>query len=287
MREIVVQATRSEWIEGSQTMQTPEDVQTMLKLASQGHLTALHHIDPGWTKSELLKYAEEKEADGASFWSGFVRTSALAQGELFLALKPGLMRLVLDKQLERGPTQKLAATLLHQWVEDRTGNGQVLLTNEELREVLIRARNPFRVQMLQQLRMWCKAYPEVQNVAVTFLKTVWPRQLIARTPTASGELIELAMALPELFADIADVVLPAIVPVASPDRIGLAAEASRALAEQEPVRMLGLLCAALNGHRLSHVHGLDELLQVLKTAPSTRGDQRLSELLRRAHVVGG
>ena len=36
MEEVVEQAPRSEWTEGRQAMQTPEDVQAMLKLASLG-----------------------------------------------------------------------------------------------------------------------------------------------------------------------------------------------------------------------------------------------------------
>ena len=36
MQEVVEQAPRSEWIEGRQAMQTPEDVQAMLKLTSLG-----------------------------------------------------------------------------------------------------------------------------------------------------------------------------------------------------------------------------------------------------------
>ena len=36
MEEVIEQAPRSAWIEGRQAMQTPEDVQAMLKLASLG-----------------------------------------------------------------------------------------------------------------------------------------------------------------------------------------------------------------------------------------------------------
>ena len=36
MQEVVEQAPRSEWTEGRQAMQTPEDVQAMLKLKSLG-----------------------------------------------------------------------------------------------------------------------------------------------------------------------------------------------------------------------------------------------------------
>ena len=36
MQEMVEQAPRSDWIEGRQAMQTPEEVQAMLKLASLG-----------------------------------------------------------------------------------------------------------------------------------------------------------------------------------------------------------------------------------------------------------
>ena len=60
MQEVVEQAPRSEWFEGRQAMQTPEDVQAMLKLASLGWGFAMKPIDP----DDVSFHGHEQTAQG-------------------------------------------------------------------------------------------------------------------------------------------------------------------------------------------------------------------------------
>ena len=53
---MVEQAPRSEWIEGRQAMQTPEDVQAMLKLASLGWGAKRIAAELGCSRNTVRRY---------------------------------------------------------------------------------------------------------------------------------------------------------------------------------------------------------------------------------------
>lgn len=56
MEETVEQARRSEWIDGRQAMQTPEDVQAMLKLASLGWGAKRISRELGCSRNTVRRY---------------------------------------------------------------------------------------------------------------------------------------------------------------------------------------------------------------------------------------
>lgn len=58
MQEVVEQAPRSEWIDGRQAMQTPEDVQAMLKLASLGWGAKRISREPGFRRRRTQAAAQ-------------------------------------------------------------------------------------------------------------------------------------------------------------------------------------------------------------------------------------
>ena len=59
MQEMVEQAPRSEWIEGRQAMQTPEDVQAMLKLASLGWGSKRISRELGCSRNTVRSYLRQ------------------------------------------------------------------------------------------------------------------------------------------------------------------------------------------------------------------------------------
>lgn len=59
MQEMVEQAPRSEWIEGRQAMQTPEDVQAMLKLASLGWGSKRISQELGCSRNTVRSYLRQ------------------------------------------------------------------------------------------------------------------------------------------------------------------------------------------------------------------------------------
>ena len=59
MQEMVEQAPRSDWIEGRQAMQTPEDVQAMLKLASMGWGAKRIASEMGCSRNTVRRYVRQ------------------------------------------------------------------------------------------------------------------------------------------------------------------------------------------------------------------------------------
>ena len=63
VHQVVEPAPRSEWIEGRQAMQTPEDVQALLKLASLGR--GSKRISPDWAAAATRCAAIFAKVDGS------------------------------------------------------------------------------------------------------------------------------------------------------------------------------------------------------------------------------
>ena len=59
MEEVVEQASRSEWIEGRHAMQTPEDVQAMLKLKSLGWGAKRISRELGCSRNTVRSYVRQ------------------------------------------------------------------------------------------------------------------------------------------------------------------------------------------------------------------------------------
>ncbi|WP_211333082.1 SIR2 family protein [Pseudorhodoferax soli] len=247
-------------------------------------LPRLHQAEPEWTCELLHRFAERSGPDGEAFWAGFAASPSLPAPELFGALWPHLAKLPASETLERRLVEKLAATLLNQWLEDKPEASHALLSSTQLRDVLIRARNSFRVAVLRQLRRWAARHNDAKAGVLRFLKDAWPKQLTARSPTASQELIELALSVPDLYSAIMDVVLPALVPVADPYRVVMPLKTSVSLARQYPATMLSMLSVALAGHRLSPTPELSAVLLALQSCPEVLLDSQLSELFRRSQI---
>src|SRR6187551_3676212 len=59
MQEVIEQAPRSGWVEGRQAMQTPEDVQAMLKLASLGWGAKRIAAELGCSRNTVRRYMRQ------------------------------------------------------------------------------------------------------------------------------------------------------------------------------------------------------------------------------------
>ena len=82
MEEVVEQAPRSEWIEGRQAMQTPEDVQAMLKLASLGWGAKRIAAELGCSRNTVRRYVRQ---GGWQPYQAPLRPSKLSEHAQWLA----------------------------------------------------------------------------------------------------------------------------------------------------------------------------------------------------------
>jgi hypothetical protein len=246
----------------------------------------LYHTDRAWTTEHLLSIlAGDDEAGIQAFWSGFLwRTRGLSP-DLFPHLKAGLMRLAKTPGVAgRDQTRSIAGLLLVTWSNcKRRGEMPPQLSDAELREVLIHGDDGFRMAMLWYVQNWSKNKDEDwSEFLIPFLTKVWPRQLTARTPSTSGRLVGLALALPDRFLEVAEAIQRHLV-VSNNLFMTMFDESHTKIAEKYPLELLTLFSASLGEDPSSWPFEIGKLLKVLAEQPLTREDPRLIRLREREH----
>jgi len=246
-------------------------------------LNWLFHIDPNWVHDQLLPLASGRGNDSSAFWAGYFWRAHTPQHSLYLLLKPGFIALASQSGQRRDEARILAGMLLAGWggTEDAI-NAERLISDIELRNILIHAEDDMRVQMLWHLEHWTlESGSRWGDLLVPFLTRVWPRQRDVRTALISGRLAELALALPDRFPEIVEIILPRLVPIKGASlRFGPIIDPDSSIARRHPQALLKLLGAILAEDPVDWPYGAEKLLTQLAAQPETRVEPRLVELLR-------
>lgn len=147
-------------------------------------LNWLFQIDHDWAQAHLLSIAGGTGDDSRAFWAGYLWNSRKPQHCLYLRLKDGFIALARQTGQRRNNASALAGLLLAGWSDDEvTVSAERLITDVELREVLIHAEDELRTQMLWYVERWTlEAGSRWGDRLLTFLTKVWPRQRDVRTP---------------------------------------------------------------------------------------------------------
>lgn len=251
-------------------------------------LNWLFQTDPNWTQAQLVSLAGGMEDDSMAFWAGYFWRAQKPQRDLYLRLKPGFIARARHSGQRRNDANALAGLLLAGWNDDEgVVDSERLITNIEMREILIHAQDDLRTQMLWYLERWTLE-PESRwgERLVPFLTQVWPRQRDVRTASVSARLADLALAIPDRFPEIVEAILPRLVPANGASlRISpfLTGESSNTIARRHPKALLDLLWAILNEDPAAWPYGVDKLFSQLAERAETQCDPRLAELRRREH----
>jgi hypothetical protein len=166
----------------------------------------------------------------------------------------------------------------------RVSSGEPLISDIELREVLIHADNLFRQQLLWQLQRWCsESDGDWRNMVEPFFAHVWPKQRALRTPEMSGHLVNFALASGDLMPKVVELILPRLVPIRGPSLWLIRDERGP---DGHPViphpsATLDLLWAVLGEDPAVWPRWVEPVLDVLARRRETASDARLSELRRR------
>ena len=264
----------------------PSDHRPHAVVMIAGHLNWLFQTDPNWTQSQLLSLSSGVGDDSRAFWAGYFWRAQNPQRPLYLRLKSGFIALARQTDQRRNNANALARMLLAGWGDFECAvDSERLITDVELREVLIHAEDDFRTQMLWYLKHWAlEAGGRWSDRLIPFLTQVWPRQRDVRTALVSARLVDLALAIPERFPEIVEAILPKLVPTngallrISPS---LAAESSNAIATRHPQTLLKLLWVVLGEDSFEWPDGVEKILSQLAEKAETQNDPRLAELRRR------
>jgi hypothetical protein len=241
----------------------------------------LFTIDPAWTERQLLPHVNDDGPDGDALWDGILWHARVPPKSLFSALKAAMLARAI-KGRRRSHSTILAGFLLAGWASD-AAFGEGLVTDIELREVLIRSDTEFCQQLLWQLEQWCAEPGSYwRDRVLPFFRQVWPRQRALHTPAISSSLANFALASGDLMPAVVDLVLPRLVPIRDTSlRFGSIDDTGKHPATAYPAATLNLLWVILGEDPSSWPYRIDQILDLLAKAPETASDTRLSELRRR------
>ncbi|MCW5115585.1 SIR2 family protein [Burkholderia cenocepacia] len=242
----------------------------------------LFHVSPDWTRDQVLPIATGTDEQSQAFWAGYLWTGSVPQPPLHSLLKPTLISLAWQADLPRNETTRLAGILLASW-----GHGgpdtkaDECISDVELREILIHARDDLRMSVLWHLQQWVRA-PEspFPGRLVQFLSSVWPRQRALRTAALSGKLVDIALSVPARFSEIIPLILQRLVPL-RPHSVLLAdTNVSSEIFDTSPETLLELLSVVLADDAAEWPYGAGDIIFRLTKLPETQNDHRLAKLLR-------
>lgn len=247
-------------------------------------LNWLYYIDPDWSERQLLVVADRDDADAQAFWGGYFWAAQTPHMALYLRLKPAFIALAQSGANRRDYGNKLAGMLLAGWAgSDDPSERDALIPDVELREVLIHAEDELRTQMLWYLLRWSNdSEANWGDRILPFLKQVWPRQRAVRTPRTSGRLVELALAVPNRFLNIIEVILPLLGTIggASLEMFSIL-DPDEGIAAKHPLQLLDLLWKVLPEDPWLWPYETRRTLEALALQPEVQHDPRLAELNRR------
>jgi hypothetical protein len=203
---------------------------------------------------------------------------------LYERLKPSLLSRATSPIRRRAEANVIAAFLLVGWGGDAKANPpEQLVTNAELREIIVESDDDLRGQILWHLERWsADTEGEWHGRLLPFLTDVWPYHRSVRTPEMSMRLADLALSSGDLFPQVVDAIAPRLVPVRGGTARGfILTTNAESPATAFPAATLNLLWAILAEDATRWPYKVEDILDILSEAPETRADPRLSELRRR------
>jgi len=241
--------------------------------------------EPAWVEINLISVLSKDKDDHDAFWDGFFWGSKPPSDKLFLRLKPWLLKMPTGKSVAgRREASVLSAVLLVGWGRTYKKNTVRLVTNDEMRTILLNANDDFRGQLLWHLGRWAAVGTGMweKNLSV-FFSEVWPRQKQAKSPKMSAKLCDLAFSSENVFAAAIDDILPLVTKIEEegfilPHFRG----AEDKIIEKYPERLLSLLWTVLPDNTAKWPYGIGDVLpKITEADPALLNDSRLIELRRR------
>lgn len=268
-----------------QLLSLPGDHRRHALVMLGAHYNWLFNVDPAWTERAILPAIGDEGADGAAVWDGIFWTARLPSRDLFARIKPGLIARARQPSAPRKNNEVIAGMLLSGWGgEADAAEPERLLSDVELREVLIHADDELRGQFLWHLGHWSNnvqtRWPER---LIPFLRTIWPKQRALRNPAVSARLVDLALGSGDQMPAVVEAILPRLVPARSTSMhmMLFTSDGSPHPAYRYPAALLDLLWAVLGDDAQQWPYRIEDVLARLGEDPVVGSDPRLAELRRR------
>lgn len=250
-------------------------------------LRAIYRVDSLWTEKHILVFFDSPGDNSDILWDGYFSGSSYVDRELNKRLKHPLINLASTPKPMRHHAN-LSALLLEMWANINVLDDAYVISNEDLREILIHSDDNLRKSIIFHLTRRSTdttSSADWQKRIIPFLQNVWPRQAAIRTPLMSMHLTNLALAIPAMCPDIVEIILPWLRPFEMGIFYNRESPPSAENASDSYARaVLALLEATLPKNLMYWPHDIEEALHLLERHPATLTDPRLTEIRRRKNA---
>ena len=280
------QGIPSEWLVHAEALLAlPSNLRRYAIVIFFRNLEWFFSVDPQWTERHLLPALRGDDRDAA--WSGFLWTHKTPYKKLYMQIKSEILALAVTPPLSFRPNNAvIASIILAGWGTVDTITSERYVSNDEMRNLLLKVDDEFLSQMLLQAQQWFKVEDvKTHNLwrkQLLELLQIWPRNLSIRSPNTSARLCELAFSSKEQFPTIAALVLPLLSKIEF-DHLTLLLFTKPAddIIDQHPEKVLELIYAVLPDNALAWPYEIEEILQQIEKADDKlKQDNRLISLKR-------
>lgn len=250
------------------------------------NLNWFFYIDQEWTKKKLLSFLETTVEDKEAFFAGFLRSSKVPTIDLYQILKPHILELASLNSDSKRFGNNLAGILLIGWREVDSQSGDRLVSDNEMRRVLINSDENFRFMVLSNLLHWLREESTDWDEQIPiFLEKIWPRHKKVKSTLISGILCDLAFSNHKIFSKIVDIVI-VLVQGSSVGQIQhLRFRTDKVtIIDKYPEKVLDLLFVILPENTNQWPYGVNNVLDNIMNNSSLRTNAKLIELKRRLNA---
>lgn len=281
-----------EWLKKTnELLALPGDAGRYAMVIFSFNLSWFFTIDPKWTTSHILKILETETSDKNdkdAIWAGFMWGARVPQAELYVKIKPFLLKMAHEKLSDRKRhTEILSGLLLSGW-GSKDDDKERFISDAEMRSVLLDAPENFRTQVLWHLERWSQDKKlRWHKQVVPFLKNVWPKHKKVRTAKASARLCDIALAQEENFPTVSKLVSQLVSKISNEHfYLPEMRKSGNDIASKYPKDLLELLYAILPERPERWPYQTQDVLRTLESSdPKLLNDPRLIELKARLNDV--
>ena len=287
-QSILCRAQQTDFLEyANKLLALPSDLRRQVLTIFARRMDCFYANKREWSEKNLLAVLDSSDlGDRDAFWGGFFSHASVSQ-ELFMRLKPHLLRLTReDGETRRKHSQELSSLILSGWGIVIEGTSDRCISNEEFRAILVQADDEFRSHVLWLLGVWSRDDGEETRNKWTsllpeFLRDVWPREKKANSPAMSVSLCELVLSNEELFPNLVDIILPYL--TKTDDLLYRHyLHLSDNIAQKHPHQMLNLLHKVLPDETSTWPFHIGEILASISEGdPTLITNEKFLELKRR------
>ena len=250
--------------------------------------------DKDWTQKNLLPiFHSSNSTDRDAAWSGFLEVHVLPCLDIFKNIKDDLLTIVKTRpSFYFKYIYHFAGFILKLWDKTDKTIGERRITDEELKKLLLKSDDRFRIVILDHLKLKIlnkNVFPNQWKSRLPELFAIWPKQMKVWSPEVSAILCELLLWSGEQFPILLKLVINHLNKIYDIDQLKLGdmimPDFGNTIIQDYPKELLELLYTVLPNDIRQRPYDMSDILKKIVEADSSlKKDARYIELKRRYSI---